>query len=353
MEVEHNQLSMVIKQCYKSREPLFIHGTIGIGKSDTIRRVAKTIAKDLKREFTEDDIENGKFGFVDIRISQLDSSDLRGLPRLDGDTTRWLPPSWLPKNQGGVGILFFDEMNLAPPSIQASAYQLILDRRLGDYKLPPGWVIIAAGNRVEDRANVFEMSAPLKNRFAHTTLKIPSIESWKEWALDNAVDNRVVAFLCFKPTYLFKFDEDSTEHAFPTPRSWNKASNLVNGITNEEMLSVLISAQVGEAASIEFVAFDKLSKKINLDNILKNPEQAKNVTDIGLKYSLVSGIAEKYRQNEKVLGNAVSVCKFIEPEFAVFLLRMLKSSNRGHFKNNVTKAVDWKLLVKQYSKYLH
>ena len=130
-QVNHNRLEKIIKIAYKTKTPLFIWGATGIGKSQTIRRVAENLAKELGLEFSDNEIEDGKFGFVDVRISQFEPSDLRGLPDIQGEKTKWKPPSWLPRNPKGKGIIFFDELNLAPPSIQASAYQLILDRKIG------------------------------------------------------------------------------------------------------------------------------------------------------------------------------------------------------------------------------
>ena len=173
MNINHKQMERLIKLAYQRKQPIYVWGATGIGKSMTIKRVAKEIAKDMGLNYNEDISkinEEGNFSVVDIRISQLDPSDLRGLPKIDNGNTKWLPPNWLPR--AGKGIIFFDELNLAPPSIQASAYQLILDRRLGEYILPEGWIIISAGNRLEDRANVFELPAPLKNRFCLSLIHI-------------------------------------------------------------------------------------------------------------------------------------------------------------------------------------
>lgn len=121
----------------------------------------------------------------------------------------------------GNGIIFFDELNLAPPLVQASAYQLILDRRLGTYTVPNGFLLIAAGNRLEDRASVFEMSAPLKNRFGHCQLREPSVEGWTRWAVDHDIDMRIIGFLNFRRTALYTFDPKLKENAFATPRDGN------------------------------------------------------------------------------------------------------------------------------------
>ncbi|MBW2981937.1 MoxR family ATPase [Candidatus Woesearchaeota archaeon] len=353
MEINHKQLEALMIRAYETKCPLMIWGTTGIGKSQTVRHVAKMIAKGLNMEVGENGDEK-KFGVKDIRISQLDPSDLRGLPSLQGETTKWLPPNWLPTK--GQGVLFFDEINLAPPSIQAAAYQLILDRRLGEYKLPEGWVIFGAGNRLEDRANVFELPVPLKNRFIHCTLKVPTPEDWTEWALENGVDTRIVAYLQMEGSNLFKFPKsDSKDNAFPTPRMWEITSKLIKDKDmKEEEREIAISSAVGEAVANQFTAFLKLQKKINLADLLKNPKKVQTIKDIDLKYSLLSEICEKYRKDKKILQAATEIALYLDPEFAIFLMRMLKSMHTSvnDFKKNLAKLKNWDKIVDKYGKYL-
>ncbi len=350
--VNHKQLERVISIAYKKKIPLFIWGATGIGKSTVVREVAKTIAKENNIEFSETEIEDGKFGFVDIRVSQLDASDLRGLPKVEGERTKWLPPSWLPSKHDSKGILFFDELNLAPPMIQASCYQLILDRKLGDYRLPDGWLVIGAGNRLEDRANVFEMASPLANRFMHVELAIPTVEEWTNWGLENNIDSRIIAFLQFKPSYLFKFDGKSKEKSFPTPRTWEYVSKLIDGVENQEEIEILVSSTVGEGVAIEFGAFITLQKKVNISALLDNPETAELPQEISMKYSLVSALPEYYRKNGKLLPKIIKLCNRLEPEFAVLLLRMLKSVGKTKFMGQITKLKEWDTLSKKYAKFL-
>jgi hypothetical protein len=350
-QVNHIEMEKLIEICYNKKIPLFVWGSVGIGKSDTVRLSAKNLAKKSGIEFSEDDIENGKFGFVDIRISQLDPSDLRGLPSFDKGKTKWMPPSWLPTNPTGKGILFFDELNLSAPSVQAACFQLILDRRLGDYKLPNGWFIVAAGNRVEDNPRVFDMPSPLLNRFVHCELKIPSSEEWTDWALKNQVDTRIISFLNFKPSLLFKYDAKMKDKSFPTPRSWVFVSTLVSGETDEEIIYTLVSCGVGEGCAVEFGAFNKLQRKIDLDAILKNPESTTKIKDIDLKYSLVSFIAEKYRSDRKLLGKILNVCDYLDPEFAILMLRFTKSAN-PKWLDDILKEKKWEDISKKYGKYL-
>ncbi|MCK5294173.1 MAG: hypothetical protein KAJ49_05930 [Arcobacteraceae bacterium] len=355
--INHKQLVNVIKVGYETKTPLFIWGTIGIGKSTIVKDVAKHLAKKLGCKFKEGETNGGTvFSFIDVRISQLEPSDLRGLPNIDTktNTTQWVIPNWLPRSEDSKGILFFDELNLAPPSIQASAYQLILDRRLGDYKLPDGWVIISAGNTAEDRANIFDLPSPLANRFAHITLAVPDKEAWVEWALNNGIDTDLIAFIEFKPSYLYKFDRRNKDKAFPTPRSWEYASRLVKdrklSLSDKD---ILVSSAVGEAIATEFIAFQRLQSKINIKDILKNPASVEKITEIDLKYSLLSAIVEEYKKDKKHLKEILEVCNHLPPEFAILLLRFLNVARyKNQFKRDVIKLTVWKELASKYGKYL-
>jgi len=351
--INHTQLRNVIYTAYDRKVPLFIHGRTGIGKSQSVRAVAFDIAKANKLKFLDGDSDGvGTFGFIDVRISQLEPSDLRGLPSISNDCTKWLPPSWLPRDQKGSGILFFDELNLAPPSIQASAYQLILDRKLGDYVLPQGWLVVSAGNTSEDKANIFEMPAPLSNRFIHVELKVPSKEEWTSWAIPKGIYSEVVAFLEFKPSFLFKFDSKSKDKAFPTPRAWSYVSKLLkdNNLESEDA-EILVASAVGEGVAIEYTAFTELKKKINFNNILDNPKSVKEIKELSLKYSLLSGLVEKYREKAENLQKILRVCEYIEAEFAILLLRFMKDT-RTNFTTEVVKHKEWVVLANKYAKYL-
>jgi hypothetical protein len=182
-----------------------IWGAPGIGKSS----IVKQLAIDHQLEF------------IDIRLSQLAPTDLRGLPVAEDGVSKWFPPEFLP--QQGRGILFLDEINMAPPAMQGMAQQLILDRRVGSYCVPDGWFVWAAGNRKEDRAGVFDMPAPLANRFLHLQVE-PHFESFKAYAIDRGVREEIIAFLSFRPSLLHKLDPQ--QPAWCSPRSWMMASCL-------------------------------------------------------------------------------------------------------------------------------
>jgi hypothetical protein len=251
-----------------------IWGAPGIGKSSIVAQVAD---------------ESG-LALVDLRLSQLAPTDLRGLPvpqALQDGTgiARWYPPEFLPR--GGRGILFLDELNMAPPSMQGVAQQLILDRRVGSYQVPEGWFVWAAGNRKEDRASVFDMPAPLGNRFVHLDVAV-DLESFKAYAIPQQVDERIIAFLSFRPDLLHRVDPGRP--AWPSPRSWCMADRLMRAGLHAD-------GALGHAAWGEFGAFLRLYEAIpDLDSILRTGGNAIDCpTDLSSKYATVIGLALRPR----------------------------------------------------------
>ena len=210
---------------------VMIWGSPGIGKSSIVAQIA----------------EAGELGFVDLRLSQLAPTDLRGLPVAEEGLAKWYPPEFLP--QEGRGILFLDELNMAPPTMQGMAQQLILDRRVGSYAVPEGWFVWAAGNRKEDRAAVFDMPSPLANRFLHLQVDA-DFESFKAYALEAGIHEQILAFLSFRSTLLHKLDPQ--EVAWCSPRTWMMASQL-----HRQRLD--IAPAVGQGAAVEFASFLKLA----------------------------------------------------------------------------------------------
>jgi hypothetical protein len=248
--------------------------------------------------------------------------------------------------------LFFDELNLSPPSIQAVAYQLILDRKIGDYTLPSGWVIISAGNRIEDRCNVFDMSSALCNRFIHADLDIPSVSDWTDWATTHNIDSRIVAFINFKADSLYKANDKNKSKSFPTPRSWAFCSRLISDRKYDKGVERLISSSVGEGTSKEFVGFLRLQTKINIAEILKKPEQVKQIKEVDLKYVLIGTISEKYKTDNKLFERILPLCDYLEAEYSILLLRFLKGANESHFKKNIVNSKKGVELLNKYAEIL-
>jgi MoxR-like ATPase len=244
------------------RVPLHIWGPCGVGKSQIVFQVAD----DTQREFR------------DVRAGQLDPVDLRGLPRITSLQTEWAPPKFLPTS--GKGILFLDELTSAPQMTQAACYQLVLDRRLGEYVLPDGWVVIAAGNPASERGVHFSMPRPLRNRFVHLNLEA-DLPEWCRWAVRAGIRSEIIAFLRFKPALLHDADATSDQNAWPTPRSWEMASNVLKGVAGKtgvwaaETEAQLLEGTIGQAATAEFVGFLRLFRQLpSIDEILLNPTSA-------------------------------------------------------------------------------
>lgn len=253
-------------------------GPPGIGKSSIVAQTAEAHGIDL----------------IDVRLSQLAPTDLRGLPVADHEenVSRWYPPEFLPR--AGRGILFLDELNLAPPAMQGMAQQLILDRRVGSYVLPNDWFIWAAGNRKEDRAAVFDMPAPLANRFIHLTVE-PHFESFKSYALTNDMHEHLIAFLSFRPALLHKLDPQ--QPAWPSPRSWMVASALYKA-------GLEIATVVGEGASIEFSAFREIYGKMpDVAAILRGKgDRIAFPSEPSLRYALTIALTVRAESLEELLS---------------------------------------------------
>ena len=254
-------------------DSVMIWGAPGIGKSSVVSAVAK----------------KNNLEFIDIRLSQLAPTDIRGLPEPRDGISYWCPPEFLP--QLGKGILFFDEVNMAPPAIQGIAQQLILDRQVGSYKVPEGWFIWAAGNRKEDHAAVFDMPAPLSNRFFH--LEVTSgLDEFKEYAIKNEIDDRIISFLNFRPNLLHKIDKNSP--SWPSPRQWVKSNNLLQA-------GLDIDPAVGGAAAAEFRSFCKIYRTLpDIDKILKGSSKPEFPEDLSAKYALCCALALRSKTNEQI-----------------------------------------------------
>jgi hypothetical protein len=221
--------------------PVMLWGAPGVGKSALVAQAARACGVPM----------------IDLRLSQLEPSDLRGMPYQKDGRVEWAIPAMLPDalRHGARGVLFLDEINAALPQVAAAAYQLILDRRLGDYLLPAGWAILAAGNRLGDRGVTYAMPAPLANRFTHVELE-PAIEDWLAWAAGAGVEARLCAFLHQRPDLLMVFPERANVYAFPSPRSWVFADRALRKFgDDEELLEPALIACVGEVAGLLFMAY--------------------------------------------------------------------------------------------------
>ena len=304
-----------------------IWGPPGIGKSSIVEQLA----------------QENNINFVDVRLSQLAPTDLRGLPVAVDNISKWYPPEFLPRQ--GKGILFLDELNMAPPAMQGVAQQLILDRRVGSYVVPEGWYVWAAGNRKEDKAAVFDMPTPLANRFLHLEVK-PDFESFKTYALEAKVHEQIIAFLSFRSSLLHKIDPQ--QPAWSSPRSWVMASHL-------HYAGLDIAPAVGNGTKAEFDSFINLYENLpNLTIILEGkgmeipfPKEpsSRYATAIGLT---VRAVDANQAYNAFTWLSQVATPEWIQL-FAVDLFRVMRSKGQmGVFAKLVEKDPNFKQFMKDF-----
>jgi len=273
---------------------------------------------------------------LDFRAILRDPVDLRGLPSVADGSARWLPPSDLPnaERDGKEGILFLDELNAAPASVQAACFGLVLDRKVGEYKLPDGWRIVAAGNRQSDRAAAQRMPTALANRFAHIDVNADH-EDFVEWAEANGIDHGVIDFIKFRPGLLHNM-EGADQRAFPTPRSWSMVSRL-SKLPMERQLTA-VEGVVGKGAAAEYMGFVRLRNQLpSLKEILANPETTRVPEEPGAKYAVSSGIARVV--DKDTLGAGVIYMRRLPKEFSVMM--MTDAVRRDKSLRETKTYIDW------------
>ncbi len=277
-----------LRKAFKNKRPIFLWGPPGIGKSDIIKQLGEELDAHV----------------IDVRLSLWEPTDIKGIPYFDSNTNKmvWAPPLELPDealaSQHKQVVLFMDEMNSAAPAVQAAAYQLVLNRRVGTYKLPDNVVMVAAGNRESDKGVTYRMPAPLANRFVHLEMTC-DWDDWQEWAVNNKVHKDVVGFLTFSKKDLYDFDPKSASRAFATPRSWSFVSELlVDDDTDTETLTDLTAGAIGEGLAIKFMAHRKHASKMpNPTEILQGKVKKMDSKEISAQYSLVVSLCYELKDS--------------------------------------------------------
>ena len=357
MSVEHRTVTSVqarkaITKCFNVKRPIFLWGPPGIGKSDVVAEIARDMGALL----------------IDLRLGQMDPTDIRGIPFYNKDIGKmdWAPPIDLPDeetaSQYPYVVLFMDEMNSAPPAVQSAAYQLVLNRRVGKYRLPDNVVMVAAGNRESDKGVTYRMPTPLSNRFVHSEMKV-DFPSWQEWAIKNQIHKDVVGFLTFAKQDLYDFDAKSSSRAFATPRSWTFVSELLA----DEDLDVatttdLIAGTVGEGLAVKFMAHRKIASKLpKPEDILSGKATELETKEVSAMYSLVislcyelKGAIERKVDNKEFHAMADNffayMMKNFETELTVMGARIALTTYNLPFQP--TKLKNFDEFHNRYGKYI-
>jgi hypothetical protein len=276
--VTSTQARKSLLKAFKKQRPLFLWGPPGIGKSELVADITEELGGVM----------------IDLRLGQMEPTDIRGIPFYNKDNGKmdWAAPIDLPTEEYAaeypIVVLFLDEMNSSAPSVQAAAYQLILNRRIGKYHLPKNVVLVAAGNRESDKGVTYRMPTPLANRFIHQEMKC-DFTSWQEWAVNKNIHKDVVGYLSYAKQDLYDFDAKSASRAFATPRSWTFVSELLEDEDgDDDTIMNLIAGTVGEGLAVKFMAHRKIAGRMpKPEDILAGKEKELNVKEVSAMYSLV------------------------------------------------------------------
>ena len=285
-----NAAKRALRAAFTVKRPVFLWGPPGVGKSD--------IASQLAAEMSA--------WFIDIRLSLWEPTDIKGIPYFNGigKVMEWAPPIELPSFEEAAKyehvLLFLDEMNSAAPAVQAAAYQLILNRRVGTYVLPDNVLIVAAGNRETDRGVTNRMPKPLANRFTHLEMKV-DWDDYFEWATTNKIQADVLGYLSYAKKDLYDFDPKADSRAFATPRSWTYVSDFLYKVTDDNVLLDLISGSIGEGLAVKFMAHRKHASKMpNPIDVLEGKVKTMQSKEISAMYSLIIGLCYELLENSSI-----------------------------------------------------
>lgn len=332
-------------------------GPPGIGKSEGVYQLATKL---------------GCTNIVEIRLSQINALDLMGLPVVKDGITQWMRPEFLSTEPNT--LYFFDELPNGSVSVQHAAYQILLDKKCGHWKLPAASYIIAAGNRKQDKCSVSELPAALRNRTVMIDMEA-DLDSWKSWAIPNGINPMVVGFLSFRPDLLFQFDPKTHERNFPTPRSWAMVSKVLeahqpNSITGR----IGIKGLVSEGTAIEFAAFCATYGRLpDIDAILAGKdvkiEASGEAKDAGLVYAIIAAITHKTcsilndasDKNKVAMTKAADtllnvigwVVKSLPKEWVTLAMKdMMRHPNAGGLKPSMLANPKWKTVGPDFVKAL-
>ena len=288
--VKISEATTLITRAFKKKRPVFLWGPPGIGKSELVQGIGDSGAL-------------GNTLVIDMRLALFEPTDLRGypVPNMETGVMQWLPPADLPSKevaaQYDTVIVFLDEMNSAAPSVQAAGYQLILNRRIGQYELPDNVVMIAAGNRETDKGVTYRMPKPLENRFVHFELRV-DFQDWLNWAVMHEVNPDVVGYLSFAKGDLYNFDPQSSSRGFATPRAWTFTSELLEGEDDlsDSLQTDMVAGCVGEGIAVKFMAHRKIAGDLPVpEDVLDAKVKKIDTTEVSAMYALATSLCYELR----------------------------------------------------------
>lgn len=285
------------------------------------------------------------------------NSDIRGLPDFD-KLRRWVEWKYpffveILSHPDSDGILFFDEFTLASDLTLKATYKILHDKLINDTKINYNWLIICAGNIDSDRSNITEIAPPIRDRVAEMELIPATPKEWIKWATKYGISPKIIAYLSWKGTSLRKVDLDKT-NKYTTERSWERLNCFMNcPIDNIELVA---GTCIGEDIASEFIGFLRIEGEIDLNELIKSPEKLRGITDAGKKYFVVSGLAEKYKENLMTFEQLFAVSTILDEiksaEFVALLWRLSSRMNKIKFRKDFTTKELKHPLRAKFLKYL-
>ena len=319
---------------------VMLWGPPGVGKSQAIRQIAKKIEKETKKQVC----------VTDVRLLLFNPIDLRGIPTANEDKTLavWLKPKifQMDESEKTVNILFLDEISAAPQSVQAAAYQITLDRVVGEHRLPDNCFVIAAGNRVTDKSVAYKMPKALANRLLHIEVE-GGFESWRKWAKDNGIHDLVTGYLATRHDQLFGFDPGSDDLAFATPRSWEMVSNLLNNVNEDpEQIYPLIEGLIGCGQAMEFRSWCSFHRDLpDVEQIFSG--KVRNVPrEVDSLYALVASMtayAKEHKDDIWGIENSIQYARRMPADYSMLLMKNYMTFGKN-FKDllvHLPAYLDW------------
>lgn len=280
-----SDIEEAIIACHDANAAIMIHGAPGVGKTSIVRAAVERMNTSLAEG--DEPIQ-----LVTLRVNLLEPVDFSGLPAPDGERVKWLLPDWTP-SESTRGVIFLDELPQAPIATQCAAMKLV-------DSLPSTWQIIAAGNRVADRAGAGQVATHVLSRFTHIEMDVDR-ENWQKWAGVHGIRPEVRAFIDFRPSLLFSFDaaQVQKERANCSPRSWERVSKLLATVPQSILLEML-TGTVGAGASAEFQGFLRICQECpTADEIIKNADKISVPKEPSAIFAVCASLADRARTLEK------------------------------------------------------
>jgi MoxR-like ATPase len=349
--VKLSELQKYVKHHFRTKRPMMVWGPPGIGKSETFQQITDSYIAEGK-----------KAKLIDARLSLWDPTDLKGYPYYNKETNRmsFSSPDELPTEaeaaEYDIIVLFLDELNGAAPATQAAAYQLILNRAIGKYKLPDNVVIAAAGNRETDKGVTYRMPKPLANRFLHYEVRV-DFQDWFDWAVVHNQHPDVLGYVTTFKDDLYTFDASSAERSFATPRTWAFISETIRDVDDftEEEVTDMVAAGIGEGIALKFKAHRQVAAQLpNPTDILEGKVKELKTDNISAKYSLTTALCyelkDSFDNKKDEMNRFDNFLEFVQNNFEAEMVVMACTIALGKYKirPKFNQLKNWKGFIAKY-----